>query len=239
MVLSNEECVGRALVHLHSGLKPFVRECLLTKFGEERWVEAVRQELQPSGAAHMERRTPISESELKLDTHNMLSLIIRMWPSVFQSFLPSPARNLVFELRDTRNRWAHQHSFSQEDTYRCLDSTERLLLLLNSAELAALLSEMRKSYLLVMAETIQREEQQRHQNGAPLPPLAGISKQHSISSSQSSAAASSSASPLFLSTVTSPSLSPTPLVHHQQQYHQVVDLSYCVEMEEMEEEERH
>src|SRR5271167_3885205 len=36
-------------------------------------------------------------------------------------------RTLVSELRDFRNRWAHQKPFTGDDAYRALDSTSRLL----------------------------------------------------------------------------------------------------------------
>ena len=38
------------------------------------------------------------------------------------------------ELRDIRNRWAHQESFSSDDAYRALDSTHRLLTAVSSPE---------------------------------------------------------------------------------------------------------
>jgi len=31
------------------------------------------------------------------------------------------------ELRDVRNKWAHQRTFTTDDAYRALDSMERLL----------------------------------------------------------------------------------------------------------------
>ena len=36
-------------------------------------------------------------------------------------------RSLVSELRDVRNKWAHQRTFTTDDAYRALDSMERLL----------------------------------------------------------------------------------------------------------------
>ena len=36
-------------------------------------------------------------------------------------------RSLVSELRDLRNKWAHQQTFSSDDAYRALDSAGRLL----------------------------------------------------------------------------------------------------------------
>ena len=49
------------------------------------------------------------------------------WNDVFRKTLGQSERTLVSELRDVRNRWAHQNPFSTDDTYRALDSAGRLL----------------------------------------------------------------------------------------------------------------
>ncbi len=50
-----------------------------------------------------------------------------MWGPVFSAILGRADRNLVLELIDIRNRWAHQEAFSSDDTDRSLDSMARLL----------------------------------------------------------------------------------------------------------------
>ena len=64
---------------------------------------------------------------LKEDVHALLVLMCDKWHSVFKKNLGHAERSLVGELRDTRNRWAHSGSFSHDDTYRALDSVDRLL----------------------------------------------------------------------------------------------------------------
>ncbi len=49
------------------------------------------------------------------------------WNDVFRRTLGPAGRSLVSELRDLRNKWAHQQSFSGDDAYRALDSAGRLL----------------------------------------------------------------------------------------------------------------
>ena len=49
------------------------------------------------------------------------------WNDVFRLTLGPAERSLVSELRDHRNRWAHQEAFSSDDAYRALDSAGRLL----------------------------------------------------------------------------------------------------------------
>ena len=49
------------------------------------------------------------------------------WNDVFRRTLGQAERSLVSELRDLRNKWAHQESFSTDDAYRAFDSAGRLL----------------------------------------------------------------------------------------------------------------
>lgn len=51
---------------------------------------------------------------------------------------PSAAssQDVVFELRDVRNKWAHNEAFTVDDTYRALDSIERLLVAVDASEAA-------------------------------------------------------------------------------------------------------
>jgi predicted AAA+ superfamily ATPase len=56
------------------------------------------------------------------------------WNEVFRKTLGPAERSLVSELRDVRNRWAHQRPFSSDDAYRALDSAARLLSAVSSSE---------------------------------------------------------------------------------------------------------
>ena len=50
-----------------------------------------------------------------------------LWNDCFQKILGPSDRSLVSELRDVRNKWAHQKAFSTDDAYRAIDSISRLL----------------------------------------------------------------------------------------------------------------
>src|SRR5262249_313945 len=43
-------------------------------------------------------------------------------------------RTLVSELRDVRNKWAHQEHFTTDDAYRALDSAGRLLIAVSAPQ---------------------------------------------------------------------------------------------------------
>jgi len=49
------------------------------------------------------------------------------WNDVFARTLGRAERSLVQELRDVRNRWAHQEAFGGDYAYRALDSVHRIM----------------------------------------------------------------------------------------------------------------
>ena len=61
------------------------------------------------------------------DAAGLLKLMWEAWNDVFRRTLGPAERSLVSELRDQRNKWAHQQTFSGDDAYRALDSAGRLL----------------------------------------------------------------------------------------------------------------
>ena len=61
------------------------------------------------------------------DVAALLVVMDRKWGEVFRQILGKTERSLVNELLAVRNRWAHQETFTGDDTYRALDSAGRLL----------------------------------------------------------------------------------------------------------------
>jgi hypothetical protein len=68
------------------------------------------------------------------DVAALLKLMWEAWNPVFGKTLGRAERSLLQELRDARNRWAHQEPFSGDDTDRALDSMARLLSAVSAAE---------------------------------------------------------------------------------------------------------
>ena len=62
-----------------------------------------------------------------MDVAALLKIMWESWNDVFRLTLGPAERSLVSELRDHRNQWAHQETFSGDDAYRALDSAGRLL----------------------------------------------------------------------------------------------------------------
>jgi hypothetical protein len=126
MAVTNHERVGKTLEFLGTGLKPFVERELASEFGKD-WItkatDGWRNEI--DGA---DKNAP------HLDVAAILRLMWDNWNNVFGKTLGRSERSLVSELRDARNRWAHQNPFSSDDAYRALDSASRLLTAVTAPE---------------------------------------------------------------------------------------------------------
>ena len=126
MAITNQERVGKAMDLLRVGLAPFV----------EREFESMH----PGQADEMARHH-LGDDRLvghePIDNWDVAALLRLMWDSwneVFARTLGRAERSLVQELRDCRNKWAHQEPFSSDDADRALDSMARLLTAISAPE---------------------------------------------------------------------------------------------------------
>lgn len=120
MAMTNQERVGKAMDLLRAGLGPFV----------EREVQAAVK----AGTVRMDAVRRFAEDPMlgnkpivQWDVAGLLKLMWETWNDVFKRTLGFAERSLVSELRDVRNKWAHQNPFSSDDADRALDSIGRLL----------------------------------------------------------------------------------------------------------------
>lgn len=127
MAITNQERVGKGMELLRAGVGPYVeREVQAAiKTGSVR-LETIRGFAEDPKLA----KRPISE----WDVAGLLKLMWETWNDVFRRTLGYAERTLVSELRDVRNRWAHQEPFSGDDTDRALDSMARLLTALSASQ---------------------------------------------------------------------------------------------------------
>ena len=120
MAVTNQERVGKALDLLKAGLGPFVDREVKGAL-ESRRLDAFK--LRDYAEDPVLANKPTSE----WDVAGLLRLMWATWNEVFRTILGRADRSLVSELRDHRNKWAHQESFTSDDAYRALDSVGRLL----------------------------------------------------------------------------------------------------------------
>ena len=101
----------------------------------------------------------------------LLKAMWDQWRPIFGKVLSQTERTLVSELRDVRNRWAHQESFSSDDAYRTIDSTHRLLQAVSAGKEAELADRLKQELLRVrfeeQARTTRRKAGQAPIEGQP------------------------------------------------------------------------
>jgi predicted AAA+ superfamily ATPase len=126
MATTNKDRVSKAMDLLRQGLAPFVdRE--FTNLYAKKSDDIARTYLQDERTM---ARKPLSD----WDVAALLKLMGDSWNDVFRNALGHAERSLVNELRDWRNKWAHQSPFSSDDTDRALDSATRLLTAISAPE---------------------------------------------------------------------------------------------------------
>lgn len=115
MVIANHERLQTCLMELRDGLKSYCERTWYGFYGNE-WLSIVNNKLR-----HPDHN-PSSE-----DLAFLLKGISSTWHEVWRHHFGQGERNWISEMTAVRNRHAHNKSFSVDDTYRALDTIERLL----------------------------------------------------------------------------------------------------------------
>jgi hypothetical protein len=166
MAITNSERVGKALDLLKDGLRPYVERELKATY-KDRWVDAAR----PSFPDWQQTGRPAS---FNWDTQALLSVMCELWNDCFKKILGPSERSLAFELRDVRNKWAHQKAFSTDDAYRAIDSISRLLTAVSAEQVEAV--EQMKAEILRVKFDEQLRSQKRKESSTAVEgkPAAGL-----------------------------------------------------------------
>src|SRR5437667_1413668 len=126
MAITNQDRVGKAMELLRAGLAPFVER----EFKSQHQAQAAAAARRYVGDDQTVGKKPVAEWDVAL----RLKVMWDAWNDVFGRTLGRAERSLVQELRDWRNKWAHQEPFSSDDADRALDSIARLLTAVSAPE---------------------------------------------------------------------------------------------------------
>lgn len=150
---SYRDYVSRALDLLAEGLAPYVEQ-KLRLIHRDNWMRAAQ------GSFRDDRtRSTADGNGLDWDAHALLTVMWDQWNSVFRHDLGHFERSLVSELREVRNRWAHQQNFDFDDAYRVLDSVQRLLSAINAENLSVVKREKEELLESHVAEAVNTQVQ--------------------------------------------------------------------------------
>lgn len=140
MATTNHERVSKAMELLRAGLASFVH-CKIT--AKVKAGAALRDVVRRCAGDSRQSNKSIGD----WDVAALLKLMSYAWNDVFRESLGLAERGLVSELRDWRNKWAHQERFVSDDVYRVMDSVQRLLAAINAPqvnEVARIKRELRR-----------------------------------------------------------------------------------------------
>lgn len=149
MVMANKDRISKSLDLLSDGLRPKCEETWKGFYGDD-WLNTVNQMM------HHPERSPNTS-----DVAFLFKCIKASWNEVFGHGFPPAIRSLIFELADVRNTWAHQGSFSTDDTVRALDSMERVLEAFGNVTERAELKTLRRDLMRQMFDEESRSERRR------------------------------------------------------------------------------
>lgn len=134
MAISNRDRVQRGFEVLASGLEPFVDQKMGAAAPDGDWITLLE--------ARDEQKNGVRKKYDKQDPAVLLRCITDDW-RVFARTLSRAQQSFATELRETRNKWAHNEKFSADDTYRALDTMERLLQAVGATEQAEVVRQIR------------------------------------------------------------------------------------------------
>jgi len=154
MAITNHERVGKMLEFLTTGLQPFV-ERELKNTAAPNWFAETKKTL-----ADAQLQLFGTPEKPQWDAAAILVTMWDQWNNVFRMTLGHAERTLVSELREVRNRWAHQRPFSTDDAYRALDSAARLLTAVSAPE-ASEVEKMKMELLRVRFDEQVRTEKRK------------------------------------------------------------------------------
>ena len=161
MAITNHERIGKGLELLAKGLKPFVEREMRSVY-QAGWFDEARRSLKDNQLQLLG-----DAKTAEWDAAGILITMWNQWNEVFRKTLGPAERSLVNELREVRNRWAHQRPFSSDDAYRALDSAARLLAAVSSRE-ADEIERMKMELLRVRFDEQVRTDKRRSAASVPV-----------------------------------------------------------------------
>lgn len=136
MAISNRERVGRGLEQLAKGLEPFVDMWMGLANGQD-WLAALEARDNQKGGTN--------RTYSKSDPRFLLRVMTEEW-RVFKDRLTRVESSYASELRDVGNKWGHNEPFPWDDTYRALDTMDRLLQAVGAVDEADVVRKLRQEH---------------------------------------------------------------------------------------------
>ncbi|WP_353650352.1 Swt1 family HEPN domain-containing protein [Nakamurella sp. A5-74] len=156
MALSNRDRIGKMMDLLAPELDAFLTSVLAPELGGTPWITLVAVVDQKAGHGTKEYNQLDPLLQLRVITDDLTHRAKPGWRP-FKDHLSRTQQSYATELRDTRNAWAHNKPFTDDDAYRSLDTGERFLMAIGAATAATEVAQMRTSLRRVTSEKDDRK----------------------------------------------------------------------------------
>lgn len=171
MALSNRDRVNAGFEILAEALNDFLTRTVQVD-SQSSWIDLLEMVDAQKGRRNEYYSPTDPQASLRFITEGITGKVRQGWYPL-NKCLGRADEALASELRQTRNDWAHNKAFTPDDTYRALDTMERLVRATGNREAAKRLAE-RKTGARVVQErkaSVQREQNSQFSvTGENLPP---------------------------------------------------------------------
>lgn len=152
MAPSNRERVGQMYELIAPALDSFIQSVIGPELSSgSSWTALVAAKDAKNGIAGKDYSATDPQVQLRMLTENIPHQVKPGW-FPFDGQLSPLHKAYAGELRDARNKWAHNGSFNDDDAYRALDTAERLLAAIGAPAVADQVSTLRRNLRRVTAD---------------------------------------------------------------------------------------
>ena len=171
MAMSNRDRVGKMFELLAPPLDEFISRSVASRLNEgASWTVLVQLKDEQKGATGKEYHHLDPQVQLRMLTENIPHNLKAGWYP-FDDAIGRVGQGYCKELREARNDWAHNKSFSDDDAYRCLDTAERLLAAIGAPSVA---DEIKAIRLGLRRLTADKDDRKVLKSAAVTPESAGL-----------------------------------------------------------------
>lgn len=157
MALSNRDRIGKMFDIMSPALDEFIQRVVSPGVdAEASWVDLVEAKDLRKGIVGKEYSRTDPYLQLRMLSENITGTVKPGW-FPFRNILTRVHESYASELRDARHAWAHGGSFTDDDSYRALDTAERLLRAVGAPNAADGLGRLRRDVRRVASEKQDRK----------------------------------------------------------------------------------
>src|SRR3954462_1390018 len=171
MAISNRDRIGKMFELLAPALDDFIARSVASGLPEgASWSALVALKDKKKGIEGKEYDRLDPQVQLRMLTENIPHSLKAGWYP-FDDAIGRVGQGYTRELREARNDWAHNKSFSDDDAYRVLDTAERLLVAVGAPSVA---DEVKAIRLGLRRVTADKDDRKVLKSAAVTPESAGL-----------------------------------------------------------------